>query len=55
MTTQERRTAILNAIQKSAQPISAKVLAQQYKVSRQTIVGDIALLRAQGAQNYCDS
>ncbi|MDT3394077.1 transcription repressor NadR [Latilactobacillus curvatus] len=50
MTTQERRTAILNAIQKSAQPISAKVLAQQYKVSRQTIVGDIALLRAQGAQ-----
>lgn len=49
MTTQERRAAVLAAIQDSSQPISAKTLAKQYEVSRQTIVGDIALLRAQGA------
>ena len=48
MTTQERRAAVLAAIQASQTPISAKTLAHQYQVSRQTIVGDIALIRAQG-------
>lgn len=48
MTTQQRRDAILAAIKDSDQPISAKQLAQTYHVSRQTIVGDIALIRAQG-------
>jgi transcriptional regulator of NAD metabolism len=31
-------------------PISATTLAEKYNVSRQTIVGDVALMRAQGEQ-----
>ena len=50
MTTQQRRAAVLAEIQTSQHPISAKTLATKYQVSRQTIVGDIAIMRAQGAQ-----
>lgn len=43
-----RRNAIAQILQDSNVPISAAKLAGQFGVSRQVIVGDIALLRAQG-------
>ncbi|WP_206459751.1 transcription repressor NadR [Anaerovorax sp. IOR16] len=48
MQTETRRQQILTALQKSDSPISATALASQFKVSRQVIVGDIAILRASG-------
>ena len=44
-----RRAEILSTLAKSQKPISATTLAAAYHVSRQSIVGDIALLRASGA------
>ena len=44
-----RRAEILSTLAKSQRPISATTLAAEYHVSRQSIVGDIALLRASGA------
>ena len=49
MRAEERRQAIREILQHSAQPVSATALASQFSVSRQVIVGDIALLRAAGA------
>lgn len=46
----DRRDAILKAIQESEKPLSATTLAKQFGVSRQIIVGDVALLRAKGIQ-----
>ena len=43
-----RRKQILERITKSETPISASLLAKNLNVSRQVVVGDIALLRAQG-------
>lgn len=48
MNSKQRRAAILQLIQQEEKPISANVLAKQFHVSRQIIVGDVALLRAQG-------
>lgn len=48
MNGQERRNAILARLQGSTAPISAKILADEYAVTRQIIVADIALLRAAG-------
>ena len=48
MRAEERRQAIEDILRKSAQPISAGTLAARFSVSRQIIVGDIALLRAAG-------
>lgn len=48
MNTNERRQKLLIALTNSGKPISASSLAEQFKVSRQIIVGDIALLRAGG-------
>lgn len=45
---EQRRMDILKTIANSTQAISASTLAKTYKVSRQVIVGDVALLRAQG-------
>ena len=42
-----RRQAILELLRHSSVPVSASALAGQFSVSRQIIVGDIALLRAQ--------
>lgn len=50
MDSNTRRTAILDAIRQSDQPLSASKLAKQFHVSRQLIVGDVALLRAQGME-----
>jgi len=48
MDTSVRRSAIFELISHGDAPISASVLAKKLNVSRQVIVGDIALLRAQG-------
>lgn len=50
MNAQTRRQEILNTLQKNTAPISATALAQQLGVSRQIIVGDVALLRAAGTE-----
>jgi transcriptional regulator of NAD metabolism len=44
----KRRQEILKQIEDGTAPISAAVLAARMGVSRQIVVGDIALLRAQG-------
>lgn len=46
MKSEKRRNMILDELKKAASPISAGTFAEQYQVSRQIIVGDIALLRA---------
>ncbi len=46
MTSAERREHILQLLRQSSQPVSATTIAQKFHVSRQIIVGDIALLRA---------
>ncbi len=48
MKTTERRDIIIEELTKSSSPISASALAKNLGVSRQIIVGDIALLRAKG-------
>ena len=50
MLSQERRICIEKDLKLSREPVSAATLARQYGVSRQVIVGDIALLRASGCQ-----
>ena len=50
MHAEERRQAILDFLQRSARPVSAGALAERFSVSRQIIVGDVALLRAAGAE-----
>ena len=50
MNAEQRREAILNTLRQTEQPLSATNLAARYSVSRQVIVGDIALLRAAGAE-----
>ena len=49
MNAQSRREAIKTYLEQSQMPVSATALASQLSVSRQVIVGDIALLRASGA------
>lgn len=44
----ERRENLINDLQREASPVSAGKLAARYGVSRQVIVQDVALLRAQG-------
>ena len=48
MLNSERQAQIKAALSTAAEPLSASSFARQFAVSRQTIVGDIALLRAQG-------
>lgn len=48
MNAQNRRKKILIKLINSQVPVSASSLADEFKVSRQIIVGDIALLRAGG-------
>ena len=49
MQAERRRQEVLDILRQSAQPVSAGALAARFSVSRQIIVGDIALLRAGGA------
>ncbi len=45
----ERKMAILARLKESDSPVSASVLAKELGVTRQVIVGDVALLRASGS------
>ncbi|MDI3538174.1 MAG: uncharacterized protein PWP12_327 [Bacillota bacterium] len=47
--THERRAALLALLKERRRPVTGAELAQRFGVSRQVIVQDIALLRAQGA------
>ena len=49
MNAEQRRNAILLTLSGTETPVSASQLAAQFNVSRQIIVGDVALLRAGGA------
>lgn len=48
MNSTERREAILNKLMSKEEPIKGTDLAKAFNISRQVIVQDIALLRAQG-------
>lgn len=48
MDAQTRRIAICEAIEQNHEPVSASLLAKKFGVSRQIVVGDVALLRAAG-------
>ena len=50
MHAEERRTKLHQFLQRSSGPVSASSLADRFSVSRQIIVGDIALLRAAGVE-----
>lgn len=45
----ERREKILSMIKESNKPLSGSFIAKELNVSRQLIVGDVALLRASGS------
>ena len=47
---EDRRRAILLALREARGPVSAGALAERFSVSRQIIVGDVALLRAAGEE-----
>ena len=49
MNAAQRREALSRCLTETPCPVSATALAQRFSVSRQIIVGDIALLRAAGA------
>ena len=49
MTGSERRAAIVDRIKNSDRPVSGSALAKTFQVSRQVIVQDIALIRAEGS------
>lgn len=52
MNTEERRSRLLERLQKAEQPLNGTKLSREFAVSRQIIVGDISILRAQGVQIF---
>jgi len=52
MEAEQRREEILKLLTDSQGPVVARALAESFDVSRQVIVGDIALLRAAGQDIY---
>ena len=48
MTSAERRARIFSRLTAADTPISAASLAREFSVTRQIVVGDVALLRAEG-------
>lgn len=48
MDAQTRRAKIAQRLREAEEPVSASALAREYSVSRQIVVGDVALLRAGG-------
>ncbi|MGI6736368.1 MAG: transcription repressor NadR [Anaerovoracaceae bacterium] len=52
---EERRSAILRRLQDNDRPLSGSALSREFRVSRQVIVQDIALLRAGGAKILASS
>lgn len=49
MTSNQRREKLIQMLEQSQHPITATSIAKEFDVSRQIIVGDIALMRASGA------
>ena len=45
-----RRRAIARALEDARRPVAASVLGERFGVSRQIVVGDVALLRAAGLE-----
>ncbi|MEG6584150.1 transcription repressor NadR [Dendrosporobacter sp. 1207_IL3150] len=52
METQERRSKILARLKSTSSPLTGTALAKELGVSRQVIVGDIAIIRASGITVY---
>lgn len=52
MSGEERRRAIIKYISGSSRPVSGAKLAEHFGVSRQVIVQDVALLRAEGTEIF---
>lgn len=52
MNTENRRKALFEKLCSSKLPLTGAVLAQEFAVSRQVIVNDIAILRALGSDIY---
>lgn len=50
MNSTERRELIIQRLNESVQPVSASALAKELSVSRQIVVGDVALLRSAGKE-----
>ncbi|MBQ3556220.1 MAG: transcription repressor NadR [Oscillospiraceae bacterium] len=50
MDAQERRRGVARCLEQARGPVSATALAKEFGVSRQIIVGDVALLRAGGME-----
>ena len=50
MNTEERRVQILNILQKETEPVAARKLAEQFGVSRQVIVQDMAVIRVKAPE-----
>ena len=50
MNAETRRKEIVDCLKKSVSPVSASRLAEQFDVSRQVIVQDMALIRANGTE-----
>lgn len=50
MNSAQRREKVLSLLTEHSSPLSATVIAKQCGVSRQIIVGDVALLRAAGSR-----
>ena len=48
MTSEERRVQIEGILNNNTEPVTASYFAKEFSVSRQVIVGDIALMRAGG-------
>ena len=48
MDSDTRRKALAEYLGRARSPVSAAALAREFSVSRQIIVGDVALLRAGG-------
>lgn len=49
MNAEQRRSQILSCLEQAKKAVSATALAKQFSVSRQIIVGDVAILRAAGS------
>lgn len=52
MNTEERRAKLLERLKEAQEPVSGSVLAREFAVSRQIIVGDISIIRAMGTKVY---
>jgi len=52
MTTEERRKEVLRRLQETTQPLTGTRLSRELGVSRQIIVGDVSILRAEGQKIF---